>query len=78
MRESELTESYAVLQNPDDLLGFSLSAEELEELHDEVGDRMPRNSMDLNKKIFQLIAAKCCPNENFCYENPDLIPCMGF
>ncbi|OAD57355.1 hypothetical protein WN48_02246 [Eufriesea mexicana] len=64
--------------NPDDLLGFSLNAEELEELHDEIGDRMPRNSKDQNKKIFQLVAAKCCRNENFCYDHPDLIPCMGF
>ncbi|XP_043516108.1 uncharacterized protein LOC122531894 [Frieseomelitta varia] len=63
--------------NPNDLLGFSLSADELEELYHEIGDRMPRNSKNLNKKIFQHVAMKCCPNAQLCYDNPRIIPCMG-
>ncbi|XP_006615297.1 uncharacterized protein LOC122718533 [Apis laboriosa] len=62
----------------DDLLGFNLSPEELEELHNEIGDRMPRNSKNLNKRIFQQIAMKCCPNARLCYDNPRIIPCMGY
>ncbi|KAK1127625.1 hypothetical protein K0M31_004154, partial [Melipona bicolor] len=56
--------------NPNDLLGFGLSADELEELYHEIGDRMPRNSKNLNKKIFQHVAMKCCPNAQLCYDNP--------
>lgn len=67
-----------ISQKSDDLLGFNLSPEELEELHDEIGDRMPRNSKNLNKKIFQQIAMKCCPNARLCYDNPRIIPCMGY
>ncbi|XP_034188112.1 uncharacterized protein LOC117607936 [Osmia lignaria lignaria] len=72
--------SYPVIRssNPDKLLGFDLSSEELEELFYEVGDRMPRNSKDLKKKIFQTVATKCCPNPKLCYDNPSLIPCMGY
>ncbi|KAK9305765.1 hypothetical protein QLX08_003289 [Tetragonisca angustula] len=63
--------------NPNDLLGFGLSADELDELYHEIGDRMPRNSKNLNKKIFQHVAMKCCPNAQLCYDNPRIIPCMG-
>lgn len=62
----------------DELLGFDLSSDELEELYDEVGDRLPRNSKDFKKKIFQTVATKCCPNPKLCYDNPSLIPCMGY
>ncbi|CAK9801166.1 hypothetical protein ANTQUA_LOCUS2722 [Anthophora quadrimaculata] len=62
----------------DDILGFQLSSEELDELHEEIGDRMARNSKDQNKKIFQHVATKCCPNVKLCYDNPGLIPCMGY
>ncbi|XP_076645035.1 uncharacterized protein LOC143354662 [Halictus rubicundus] len=62
----------------DKLLGYELSPEELEELHEEIGERMPRNSKDVNKRIFMKVAAKCCPNAKLCYENPSLIPCMGY
>ncbi|KOC68497.1 hypothetical protein WH47_10737 [Habropoda laboriosa] len=62
----------------DDLLGFHLSSEELDELHEEVGDRLARNSKDVNKKIFQHVATKCCPNAKLCYDNPSMIPCMGY
>lgn len=61
----------------DKLLGYELSPEELEELHEEIGERMPRNSKDMNKKIFMNVAAKCCQNTKLCYENPSLVPCMG-
>ncbi|KOX71095.1 hypothetical protein WN51_04630 [Melipona quadrifasciata] len=64
--------------SPNDLLGFGLSADELEELYHEIGDRMPRNSKNLNKKIFQHVAMKCCPNAQLCYDNPRIIPCMGY
>ncbi|XP_012141490.1 uncharacterized protein LOC105662571 [Megachile rotundata] len=63
---------------PDELLGFDLSSDELEELYEEVGDRLPRNSKDFKKKIFQTVATKCCPNPKLCYDNPSLIPCMGY
>ncbi|XP_076681541.1 uncharacterized protein LOC143375862 isoform X2 [Andrena cerasifolii] len=61
-----------------DLLGYHLSPEELEELYQEIGERMPRNSKDLNKKIFLNVAAKCCPNVKLCYDNPSLIPCIMY
>lgn len=59
-------------------LGYELSPEELEELHEEIGERLARNSKDVNKKIFMNVAEKCCPNAKLCYENPSLIPCMGY
>ncbi|XP_076294165.1 uncharacterized protein LOC143215704 [Lasioglossum baleicum] len=62
----------------DKLLGYELSPEELEELHEDIGERLARNSKDMNKKIFMNVAAKCCPNAKLCYENPSLIPCMGY
>ncbi|XP_043251090.1 uncharacterized protein LOC122396602 [Colletes gigas] len=64
--------------DPDELLGYDLSAVELEELHREMGERMPRNSKALNTQIFLKVAKMCCPDEKVCYNNPDVIPCMGF
>ncbi|XP_076761741.1 uncharacterized protein LOC143429828 [Xylocopa sonorina] len=68
--------------NPDDFLGFSLTSEELEELHDEVGDRISRNPKEspgkINREIFQQIAKKCCANAKLCENNPSLFPCMGY
>lgn len=72
------TENVEMSQRPEDLLGFSLSSDELEELLDEVGHRMPRSSKDLSRKIFQSVAMKCCPNPKLCYDNPGIIPCMGY
>ncbi|XP_043587667.1 uncharacterized protein LOC122569982 [Bombus pyrosoma] len=65
-------------RRPEDFLGFSLNSDELEELLDEVGYRMPRSSKDLSRKIFQSVAMKCCPNPKLCYDNPGIIPCMGY
>ncbi|CAL7938799.1 unnamed protein product [Xylocopa violacea] len=68
--------------NPDDFFGFNLTSEELEELHDEVGDRISRNPKEspgkINREIFQQIAKKCCANAKLCENNPSLFPCMGF
>ncbi|XP_017798911.1 PREDICTED: uncharacterized protein LOC108579811 [Habropoda laboriosa] len=74
----KMNENLPKLTKPDDLLGFHLSSEELDELHEEVGDRLARNSKDVNKKIFQHVATKCCPNAKLCYDNPSMIPCMGY
>ncbi|XP_076624156.1 uncharacterized protein LOC143343290 [Colletes latitarsis] len=62
----------------DELLGYDLSAVELEELHREIGERMPRNSKAQNTKIFLKVAKMCCPDVKLCYDNPSLVPCMGF
>ncbi|XP_071871980.1 uncharacterized protein [Bombus fervidus] len=67
-----------VSQSPENLLGFSLSSDELQELLNEIGYRMPRNSESLSRKIFQSVAMKCCPNPKLCYDNPGIIPCMGY
>ncbi|CAD1468559.1 unnamed protein product [Heterotrigona itama] len=64
--------------NPNDHPGIGLSADELDELYQEIGDSMPRNSRNLNKKIFQHVAMKCCPNAQLCYDDPRIIPCMGY
>ncbi|XP_033199617.1 uncharacterized protein LOC117161938 [Bombus vancouverensis nearcticus] len=71
-------ENVDVSRRPEDLLGFSLSSDELEELLDEVGYRMPRSSKDRSRQIFQSVAMKCCPNPKLCYDNPGIIPCMGY
>ncbi|XP_050596452.1 uncharacterized protein LOC126925177 [Bombus affinis] len=71
-------ENVEVSRHPENLLGFGLSSDELEELLDEVGYRMPRSSKDLSRKIFQSVAMKCCPNPKLCYDNPGIIPCMGY
>ncbi|XP_031838337.1 uncharacterized protein LOC116429480 [Nomia melanderi] len=64
--------------NSNKLLGYQLTPEELEELHVEIGERMPRNSKEVNKKIFLNVAAKCCPDAKVCYENPSVVPCGGY
>ncbi|XP_033352441.1 uncharacterized protein LOC117234958 [Bombus vosnesenskii] len=71
-------ENVEVSRRPEDLLGFSLSSDELEELLDEIGYRMPRSSKDRSRQIFQSVAMKCCPNPKLCYDNPGIIPCMGY
>ncbi|XP_060828953.1 uncharacterized protein LOC132914133 [Bombus pascuorum] len=72
------TENVDVSQRPEDLLNFSLGSDEFEELVNEVGYRIPRSSESLSRKIFQSVAMKCCPNPKLCYDNPGIIPCMGY
>nr|XP_033329543.1 uncharacterized protein LOC117222135 [Megalopta genalis] len=60
---------------PDKFLGYELSPEELEEIHAEISERMPRESKYLTEKIVDFIA-KCCSNVTQCMDNPSVVPCM--
>lgn len=57
-------------------LGFDLNSEELDELYDNIYERLPRASKDEAWKIFLETASKCCQNINKCLKEAVHIPCL--
>ncbi|KYM93904.1 hypothetical protein ALC62_15477 [Cyphomyrmex costatus] len=56
---------------------LNLNAEELDELYNDIYERLPRASKDEAWKIFLEIASKCCQNADKCLKEMTHVPCLG-
>ncbi|KAG7187988.1 hypothetical protein KM043_013944 [Ampulex compressa] len=59
-------------------MGLGLDSAELEELYNEITERLPRAPKDDAWKIFLDTAAKCCQNSQACLKEARHVSCMGF
>ncbi|XP_012280088.1 uncharacterized protein LOC105699556 [Orussus abietinus] len=57
--------------------GIDLSPEEVEELYNDVLERLPRaaRNKDESKKLFMTMAARCCQDVDVCLRDEKLSPC---
>ncbi|KYN15450.1 PREDICTED: uncharacterized protein LOC108764982 [Trachymyrmex cornetzi] len=60
-----------------DDLDLNLNAEELDELYNDIYERLPRASKDEAWKIFLETASKCCQNVDKCLKETTHVPCLG-
>ncbi|EGI57347.1 PREDICTED: uncharacterized protein LOC105154129 [Acromyrmex echinatior] len=60
-----------------DDLDLYLNAEELDELYNDIYERLPRASKDEAWKIFLETASKCCQNVDKCLKETTYVPCFG-
>ncbi|XP_018050344.1 PREDICTED: uncharacterized protein LOC108688552 [Atta colombica] len=60
-----------------DDLDLNLNAEELDELYNNIYERLPRASKDEAWKIFLETASKCCQNVDKCLKETTHVPCLG-
>ncbi|XP_018307615.1 uncharacterized protein [Mycetomoellerius zeteki] len=58
-------------------LDLNLNAEELDELYNDIYERLPRASKDEAWKIFLETASKCCQNVDKCLKETTHLPCLG-
>ncbi|XP_014469390.1 PREDICTED: uncharacterized protein LOC106741670 [Dinoponera quadriceps] len=60
-----------------DDLGLDLNSEELDELYDNIYERLPRTSKEEAWKVFLETASECCQNVDRCLKEAVHVPCLA-